>query len=442
MTADAPKLPPLYTGRSRFLEANRHLGQSIWLASQHCRIESSEDIHDAQGIMLWARHQPVEPELLAKLADRELRKPIELCVVAQEPVTAEMLEAELDALCARAPDFEAVLGARQPALRQLLRALPLNAQELLLISVLRFGGRDRLSHAVAVTAVALAAALAAAPGETAPQPLARAALLHDVGLLYLPEETRVATPEQVHHRHALLGALAAVELAQRGPEVGEMISHSHERLDGSGFPAGLKADKLPWASRVLQFAEAVADALADPAQGVMRALMISRVAPQEFDPRLVGWLASAAHACKGQGSEQGALARANGIGLRLRQMHADLSRAVVLLTLPVGEVLDVRQAAKAWLPRMMPLMHALSASGVEEALSQGLHIEPESDAEAAELLALHAELAARIQAFARSLALDRARLPLLARSRLVQDLARLLNEAAPAPSSSLPISIA
>jgi hypothetical protein len=123
-------------------------------------------------------------------------------------------------------------------------------------------------------------------------------------------------------------------------------------------------------------------------------------------------------------------------------MHADLSRAVVLLTLPVGEVLDVRQAAKAWLPRMMPLMHALSASGVEEALSQGLHIEPESDAEAAELLALHAELAARIQAFARSLALDRARLPLLARSRLVQDLARLLNEAAPAPSSSLPISIA
>jgi hypothetical protein len=422
----APKLPPLYTGKSSFLVANAHMGKSIWRASQHCRIESVEDIYDAQGFMLWAKAKPVSPELLERLAERELRKPVELCVTAQDPVSAAVLEATLLRLCDTAPDLALALAPRMSLLLDLLRALPLNPQELLLISVLHYGERGLLPHTVAVTALALAAGMGVGLETLELRALARAALLHDVGLLYLPRMPGHEQVEDLAHRHPLLGAMAAVELAGCAGSVGQLIALSHERLDGTGFPAGASAAQLPLAARVLSFAEAVADTLTDPGLGAVHAAMKLRVVPQEFDDRLASWMAAVAHA-----APPGPLPAAPpspSIGLQLRQVHAMLSRALVLLTLPVGESAEVRQAAGLWLQRLTPLMHALSSSGVETALAQGLNIEPETPAETAELAALRHELASRMRAFAQAVAVDRAHQPELAASRLVHHLTQILDE--------------
>ena len=87
--AHQPPLAPLfYTGVSRFLEANEHFVRAMVAASAHCPIHASEDIVDANGMKLWARGQPIADRLLERLSNRRLRKPIELCVYASDPIAA------------------------------------------------------------------------------------------------------------------------------------------------------------------------------------------------------------------------------------------------------------------------------------------------------------------------------------------------------------------
>jgi putative two-component system response regulator len=97
------------------------------------------------------------------------------------------------------------------------------------------------------------------------QALRRAGIVHDIG--------KVAVPD-----HVLLkpGPLTADEraLVARHPMVGEgicaplksfqlvlpIIRHHHEKLDGTGYPDGLKGDAIPVTARVLQIVD-VYDAL-------------------------------------------------------------------------------------------------------------------------------------------------------------------------------------
>ncbi|OAA29465.1 hypothetical protein AT15_01980 [Kosmotoga arenicorallina S304] len=95
--------------------------------------------------------------------------------------------------------------------------------------------------------------------------LERAALLHDIGKIGIPEE--ILTKR---------GKLTAEEyfIIKRHPEVGAsvlgkipylknlipIILYHHERMDGSGYPEGLKKDEIPMLARVLAVAD-VFDAL-------------------------------------------------------------------------------------------------------------------------------------------------------------------------------------
>jgi len=83
-----------------------------------------------------------------------------------------------------------------------------------------------------------------------------AALLHDVGMLKVPEEiitaARPLTPDEVAvvRRHPDTGA----EIVKRGnlsPRIQAAIRHHHERLDGTGYPAGLTGHQIPVAARVI-----------------------------------------------------------------------------------------------------------------------------------------------------------------------------------------------
>lgn len=432
---DTTQLPPFYTGTSPFLKANRYFMRLLWQTSQQCSVEAFEDIYDVQGFKLWAAHKPLEPSLLEKLKDRPLRKPIELCMHAKTPVVVATLESTLQQACAQSPDLAAALATHHDTMLHALRSLVLNPQEQLLISVMRHAQSALFHHAVVVTALALTLAIDSGLDTLHWSSLAHAALLHDVGKLYFPADVDGVRAQSVRMMHPAVGALAAVELADCSQEIGQMIACSHERLNGNGYPRGLVAEQLTHSARILLFAEYVAGYLARPEAGAQRAAIAARMVPHEFDEASVGWVVSLAHARaaaspladepQAPGQPQGATpahGEAPPIGLRLREFHEGVSRAVVLLSLPVGEVPAVRAAAKGWLRHLHPLVQVLRVSGVEDALSQGLTLEPESAREAAELETLLAELVSRAQDFANTLALERSQSTPLRESRLVNQL--------------------
>jgi HD-GYP domain-containing protein (c-di-GMP phosphodiesterase class II) len=124
-----------------------------------------------------------------------------------------------------------------------------------------------------------------------------AAMLQDVGMLQVPEailsaRRHLTAEEQLEVRkHARLGADLA-RTANFSPVVQQAILCHHERLDGSGYPSGMKGEEIPVAARIL----AVCDAyVAMTSNRPHRARMSSFDALSElraksgtdFDPRIV-----------------------------------------------------------------------------------------------------------------------------------------------------------
>ncbi len=117
--------------------------------------------------------------------------------------------------------------------------------------------------------------------------LRRGALLHDVGMLAVPAGERGAA-------HCELGA-RLVARWRDGRIITSVIEQHHERLDGSGFPHGLKGDQIVIEARIVAVAEAFVNLTSGPqALSTLDALDdISARKGVEFDPQVVEMLAQA-----------------------------------------------------------------------------------------------------------------------------------------------------
>ncbi|MGH3993959.1 MAG: HD-GYP domain-containing protein [Pseudonocardiaceae bacterium] len=113
----------------------------------------------------------------------------------------------------------------------------------------------------------------------------REAVLHKPGGL-TDEEFRQIT------EHPLLGEMMLAPLAHESPDVLRIVRSHHERLDGRGFPDGLRGEKIPIEARIVAVADAF-DAMTTrrpyresrPPEEAMAELR--RVAGTQLDPRAV-----------------------------------------------------------------------------------------------------------------------------------------------------------
>jgi two-component system cell cycle response regulator len=124
-----------------------------------------------------------------------------------------------------------------------------------------------------------------------------AATLHDVGKTAIPEavlnKPGPLNPQEWEfmHRHTIIGeriVLAAPALANTAP----LIRSSHERIDGEGYPDGLRGDEIPIGSRIISVCDAF-DAMTtkrsySEASTVEAAISeLRRCAGTQFDPRVI-----------------------------------------------------------------------------------------------------------------------------------------------------------
>ncbi|HET9039833.1 MAG TPA: HD domain-containing phosphohydrolase [Gemmatimonadales bacterium] len=113
----------------------------------------------------------------------------------------------------------------------------------------------------------------------------REAVLHKPGTL-TPEEFRQIT------EHPALGERMLLPLAQESPDVLRIVRSHHERLDGRGFPDGLRGEKIPIEARIVAVADAF-DAMTterpyrDARQPDDAVAELRRVAGTQLDPAAV-----------------------------------------------------------------------------------------------------------------------------------------------------------
>lgn len=130
--------------------------------------------------------------------------------------------------------------------------------------------------------------------------LHRAALLHDIGMVTIPDavlaKTAALTAEEweIIKRHPATGA----DLLERVPALRRLVPlvrHHHERPDGGGYPDGLKGEAIPKLARVLALADAYASMVAGwpgraPVTPAQARAALKAGAGTQFDPQLVSLL--------------------------------------------------------------------------------------------------------------------------------------------------------
>lgn len=129
--------------------------------------------------------------------------------------------------------------------------------------------------------------------------LATAALLHDIGMLHTdPAQFDGARPldaaaRRQLHAHPLTGMLIAQREPELNPAIAVAIAQHHERLDGTGYPSGLPAEKISRLARVLMLVEIVLAVVEHHALPELQLSLILRVNHRSFDPTLAQLLLAA-----------------------------------------------------------------------------------------------------------------------------------------------------
>lgn len=149
-----------------------------------------------------------------------------------------------------------------------------------------------------VATIAKSLAEASGLSSTQIEQMEQAVRLHDIGELAVPQsvlaKSSVLTPQEreLVRTHPVVGAniLSYVDALQ---EIIPIIRHHHERMDGSGYPDGLRGDDIPLLARIL----AVADAFdAMTSERPYRETLTSQAAlhelrsSQQFDTNLIDTL--------------------------------------------------------------------------------------------------------------------------------------------------------
>ncbi len=285
-----------------FRTANPHALATILEASETKSIIAATDIFDISGTKLWAANQPVSASLQRKLLDRQLREPLESCLIAEDGVTPATLVQSLHALVQSESPLAPMLRPHAARLAREAGQLPLHPVAQLLLTAAQTARSQTFDHAVA--AMALNGALMAGNGGDTPEiRLAMlCGLLHDLGEMYIDPRYGEAEADRdldfisyqqlVVHPH--VGYLLVAQLTNYPGVVSRAIAEHHERLDGSGYPHALQGDKMSPLGRLLSVTEASLNAVRGPYDHLLHASVALRAVPGEFDLNWVGKISQAA----------------------------------------------------------------------------------------------------------------------------------------------------
>jgi hypothetical protein len=288
--------------KSGFSTANPHALATILEASQTKSIIASRDIFDISGTKLWARDQPVSNALQRKLMDRQLRQPLESCLLAQDGVTGSSLVSATHAMLARDSALTPVLRPHAARLIQEAAHLPLHPVAQLLLTAAQASRPETFDHALQAMALNGVLMISHGGGIAELRVAMVCGLLHDLGEMYIDpvyneaDADRALDFQSYQHLvvHPHVGSLLISQLTSYPAVVARAIAEHHERLDGSGYPHGLRSEQVSTQGRLLAVTEAALGVLRGDKPQLARVSVALRAVPGEFDLSWVGRIANAA----------------------------------------------------------------------------------------------------------------------------------------------------
>jgi len=240
-------------------------------------VVAQEDIYGANGIKLVAKGSRVSQAQFERLAQHKLKVPLDHVLASARPIDAASLAIaagqilERDAIYCRL----ATRSGDPLGIKHTLAALDLPRPLLLRLTVMRDQRPAMFEHSLRTAIVANALAVRLRLGAGDRQLLAIAALCHDIGEMHTDPLLLAAdhdiTPEERRfiHVHPLTGYVLLQNMPSLPAAAAQAVLQHHERLDGSGYPHGLRSDKIAPLAKLI--------AVADVAETVIRRFSLPRL---------------------------------------------------------------------------------------------------------------------------------------------------------------------
>jgi putative nucleotidyltransferase with HDIG domain len=195
--------------------------------------------------------------------------------------------------------LEQEMAIRRQRLADAITALRIDNDETLdaMLSMLTLSDRDAYAHGYRVAALSVSVARLLGVADEDLRGVEQGALLHDVGKLAMPEAilrkpAPLTTEEQtLIRKHPAIGSALVSQVPYLVPAAA-VIRHAHERMDGLGYPDGVRAAEVALGARIVSVADAYdtmtrprvfRDAIS-PSEAVLE---LNRCAGTQFDPAVV-----------------------------------------------------------------------------------------------------------------------------------------------------------
>jgi putative two-component system response regulator len=272
----------------------------LWLADRirqqypETAVIIATGVHDASAELASARHGVVD--YLTKPFGRDrLRDAVTRGI--------EWHRSARDSRCWR-ERLEQEVAARQAHLGTAIGTLRVECEESLdrMLAVLSMGEPERIGHTRRVAAIAVSVAQELGLSEDDTTAIRRAALLHELGKLAMPDAVmRKPAPlsgeeQAIVRRHPAIAFDLLARFAFLEPAAA-IVRDTHERPDGLGYPGGLKLADISIGARIVSAADAY-DTMIRPrvyrnAITAAEALMeLDRCGGTQFDSQVVRVLKS------------------------------------------------------------------------------------------------------------------------------------------------------
>lgn len=279
------------------LEEDTHYLTTVTEMADRKAVVAEENIYATSGTLLLAKGIPLGSNLREHLLKHKLLKPIDLSLSVEDGVTAEYLAQEA-ALLLEGDDYLRQLSNRLVDASELLHGfsrVSLPPQIAFKLTVAREQRPQLFHHLLTVALIGHYLALRLALPERERGDALLSALIHDLGELHtepaLLDSQHPLTDEERRYIyvHPITGYLIAREAVGIHATIPVAVLQHQERLDGSGYPYGLRAERIGTLARIIGVADVCASILSRFGNN-QRLSILMRLNHRKYDPRLLTML--------------------------------------------------------------------------------------------------------------------------------------------------------
>lgn len=253
-----------------------HYVQCITDLGENRDVVAREDIYAANGMKLLAKGARINASQCERLKMHKLRAPLDRVLTTDNAVSTAHLVDDANKMFADDAAMRrlAERSGDPRGFRQVLASLKLPPSLAFRLTVMREVRNDPFQHTMRVALITHALAVRLNLSERNKADAVLAALCHDIGEMHtdpaLLSPGHIISPEERRfvHVHPITGFVVMQDMGGICSSAQQAVLQHHERMDGSGYPYGLTADKIDPLAKLVGVAEVM--------EGVVRRANLER----------------------------------------------------------------------------------------------------------------------------------------------------------------------